>query len=216
MASEPTETQPAAAASAATPVAPSAEMATPTGTEERLGGINTYFARPAQPTDKALLLIHDIFGWTYYNTRLIADRVAREVGCLVVVPDLLNGPGLPTSLIPVMTEKPATAWKSLTHGARMAGIGLTKFMPFIYRNRISTVQHKLEPIVLDLRSNHAVKRLAAHGYCWGGRYSILLAATDHIDVGIHNHPSLVDFPTDIEAIKKPCLLLCAEVRACGG
>lgn len=36
----------------------------------------------------AILLIHDIFGWTFSNTRILADHLAEEVGATVYMPDL--------------------------------------------------------------------------------------------------------------------------------
>lgn len=36
----------------------------------------------------AIMLIHDLFGWTFQNTRILADSLAKEVGATVYVPDL--------------------------------------------------------------------------------------------------------------------------------
>ena len=38
--------------------------------------------------DVAILLIHDIFGWKYPNTRLLADHLAEEANATVYIPDL--------------------------------------------------------------------------------------------------------------------------------
>ena len=38
--------------------------------------------------DVAIVLIHDLFGWTFTNARLLADHFAKEVNATVYVPDL--------------------------------------------------------------------------------------------------------------------------------
>ena len=38
--------------------------------------------------EAAIMLIHDLFGWTFRNTRILADALAKEVGATVYVPDL--------------------------------------------------------------------------------------------------------------------------------
>jgi dienelactone hydrolase len=36
----------------------------------------------------AIIVIHDLYGWTFPNIRLLADHYAAEVGATVYVPDL--------------------------------------------------------------------------------------------------------------------------------
>ena len=182
-----------------------------TGTLGTLGGVNAYFARPAAPSEKALLICTDVFGFELINVRLIADIVCKETGFLVVVPDLFDGDALPVSLIDMMDEKPKSVWGSISRGARMFG-SVFSMLPWITRHGDASIRPKLEAIVTDLRTTHGVKRLAAQGFCWGGRYSILLAGTDRVDVCINNHPSRVSFPADIEALAKPSFFVLAEVR----
>lgn len=59
---------------------------TPRGQEVILAGINCY--RTGTESNVAILLIHDLFGWTFTNTRILADHLAEEVGATVFVPDL--------------------------------------------------------------------------------------------------------------------------------
>lgn len=39
-------------------------------------------------SEVAILVIHDLFGWTFPNIRLLADAYAEEVDATVYVPDL--------------------------------------------------------------------------------------------------------------------------------
>lgn len=65
---------------------------TPTGAEIKLGGVDAYVATPGggkKPT-AAVLILHDAFGWTLVNNRLLADEIAKE-GYLCLLPDLFEG-----------------------------------------------------------------------------------------------------------------------------
>lgn len=35
-----------------------------------------------------IMIVHDIFGWTSANTRLLADHYAKEADATVYIPDL--------------------------------------------------------------------------------------------------------------------------------
>lgn len=58
----------------------------PTGTESKLAGIDTYVT--GSNKDAAVLIVHDVFGWTFRNLRLLADHYAREADAMVYMPDL--------------------------------------------------------------------------------------------------------------------------------
>lgn len=58
----------------------------PTGREESLGGQRAYVT--GSNSDIAILVIHDLFGWTFRNIRLLADFYAAETNATVYVPDL--------------------------------------------------------------------------------------------------------------------------------
>jgi hypothetical protein len=60
---------------------------TPTGQETELAGLKCY--RTGSDPKVAIMLIHDLYGWTFINTRLLADHLADEVGATVYVPDWL-------------------------------------------------------------------------------------------------------------------------------
>ena len=66
---------------------------TPTGTEEKIQGLETYVARPpANTTPKGVIvIIPDIFGWTFANNRILADELAKQGPFLVYLPDFMDG-----------------------------------------------------------------------------------------------------------------------------
>ena len=72
---------------------------TPRGTEILLHGLKKYVTAPSNNDDDdvelkgVVVIAPDALGWTFYNTRLLADRMAEEGGWRVYVPDLMDGEG---------------------------------------------------------------------------------------------------------------------------
>lgn len=61
---------------------------TPQGHESKIFNHDVYVAGDDDQKDVAILFLHDIFGWTFGNNRLLADHFAKEVGGKVFVVDL--------------------------------------------------------------------------------------------------------------------------------
>ena len=61
--------------------------AEPKGIDTTLAGRACYVAG-SENASAAIMIIHDLFGWTFRNTRLLADHYAEEVQATVYVPDL--------------------------------------------------------------------------------------------------------------------------------
>jgi len=59
---------------------------TPTGKETTLGKNKAYVTGTSKSA--AILIVHDIFGWTFTNLRLLADQFAKEANATVYLPDL--------------------------------------------------------------------------------------------------------------------------------
>ena len=60
---------------------------TTVGEETTIGANRTYVTGPVE-SEAAILVIHDILGWTFPNSRLLADFYAKEVGAGTYLPDL--------------------------------------------------------------------------------------------------------------------------------
>lgn len=58
----------------------------PIGHETKLSDNAAYVT--GSSNEIAILVVHDLFGWTFPNTRLLADAYAEEVNATVYVPDL--------------------------------------------------------------------------------------------------------------------------------
>lgn len=55
------------------------------GKEVQIEHINAYVVRPSTASDKAVIVIQDIFGWQLPNTRYMADMLAAN-GYMYVKP----------------------------------------------------------------------------------------------------------------------------------
>ncbi|KAL6234649.1 hypothetical protein BDW75DRAFT_230943 [Aspergillus navahoensis] len=69
----------------------------PRGQQVMLAGRDCY--RTGTESRVAILLIHDLFGCTFTNTRILADHLAEEVGATVYVPDFFGGEALPPDIL---------------------------------------------------------------------------------------------------------------------
>ena len=58
----------------------------PSGKETKLANIDAYVTGTNK--DVSILIVHDIFGWTFTNSRLLADHYAKEADATVYLPDL--------------------------------------------------------------------------------------------------------------------------------
>ena len=59
---------------------------TPVGKEGKLGTNDSYIVGDNE--DVAILVIADLFGWTFINERLLCDHYAKEADATVYMPDL--------------------------------------------------------------------------------------------------------------------------------
>uniref|UniRef100_A0A8C4VUW6 Carboxymethylenebutenolidase homolog n=1 Tax=Gopherus evgoodei TaxID=1825980 RepID=A0A8C4VUW6_9SAUR len=60
------------------------------GHEEQVEHIKAYVCKPSSVTDKAVIVIHDIYGWQFPDIRYITDLVAAE-GYVAICPDFFLG-----------------------------------------------------------------------------------------------------------------------------
>lgn len=70
---------------------------------------------------------------------------------------------------------------------------------------------RLDSVLKDLHEKYpSVKKVGAQGYCWGGKYSVILGSKpDEIAAVAMAHPSLITIE-EVGAIKVPSLWCCAE------
>jgi dienelactone hydrolase len=62
---------------------------TPAGRTDKVANLDTYIT--GDNSHAAVLIIHDVFGWTFPNIRLLADHIAKETDVTAFVPDFFGG-----------------------------------------------------------------------------------------------------------------------------
>jgi carboxymethylenebutenolidase len=66
---------------------------TPSGTITKVNGVDAYFVSgaPPDPSKSIAIVLTDAFGLALVNSKIIADKISKELACDVWVPDLFNG-----------------------------------------------------------------------------------------------------------------------------
>lgn len=163
----------------------------PAGREGKLAGLDAYIT--GDNPSAAILIVHDLFGWTFPNVRLLADHYAREANATVYVPDFLDGEAMPVDLM--LAER----WAEID----IAGI--------LSRHSREVREPQIFAAARALRESHA--RVAAAGFCYGGWAALRLGSREHqpplVDCIVAAHPSLV-VKADIDGVAVPTQVLAPE------
>ena len=165
---------------------------TPTGRTSTLASNDVYIA--GDNPNRAILFIHDLFGWTFPNIRLLADAYAAEANATVYVPDFFGGAVLPFDLIL------KSDW---------AGLDLHTF---IGKNSREVREPEIFACARALRAQY--KKVGAVGFCYGGWAVLRLGAKEHnpplVDFISLGHPSMLT-KKDIEEVNVPVQVLAPEI-----
>lgn len=163
----------------------------PTGRTERLEDLDCYVT--GKNTKAAVLIIHDLFGWTLPNIRLLADHYAKEADVTAYVPDFFQGDSLPFELLT------AEKWSEMD----MPG--------FLARNSREIREPQIFSFARALREKY--DKLGAIGFCYGGWAVFRLGAKEHVpslvDCVTSAHPSLLK-AEDIDGVGVPVQMLAPE------
>jgi dienelactone hydrolase len=165
---------------------------TPTGRIEKLATTNAYVTGDNPGT--AVLIVHDLLGWTFPNVRLLADHYAQEINATVYVPDFFSGEVLPFE--PINSGN----W----HEVDIPG--------FMKKNSRNIREPEIFECARALHAKH--KKVGAVGFCYGGWAVFRLGAKEHqpplVDCITAGHPSLLT-KKDIDDVAVPVQLLAPEI-----
>lgn len=114
------------------------------GQEVQIEHIKAYIVKPSTPSDKAIIVIHDIFGWQLPNTRYMADMLATN-GYIAVCPDFYVGKE-PWS--------PSHDWAN--------------FMEWLKDKKPTEINKEVDAVLRYLKEQCGAKHIGAVGFCWGG------------------------------------------------
>ncbi|KAF8476935.1 Alpha/Beta hydrolase protein [Kalaharituber pfeilii] len=184
----------------------------PTGEIIKLGNLDAYISRPAEPaTAKLLLFLSNAAGVRAINNQAHADQFARE-GFLVIMPDIFDGDPVPTTA--TFSTEEMDKLPLLDRIRLTTAEGIKRFIIDIWlaRHTAEKTMPLLERIMSAIKETYpdnVENGMYAIGYCFGGKYVLKLAATDDIKAGALAHGTLVTLE-DIKAVKQPVLLACVE------
>ncbi|KAB2573411.1 Hydrolase tropI [Lasiodiplodia theobromae] len=138
------------------------------------------------------MIIHDLYGWTFSNTRILADHYAQEVDATVYVPDFFGGEVVPAEIV--------------SDQSRWGEIDIPSFM---VRNSKTIREPEIFACAKALRDQYG--RVGAIGFCFGGWAVFRLGAKGNqlVDCISTAHPSLLE-KHEIENVGVPVQILAPE------
>ncbi|MCJ1442277.1 MAG: hypothetical protein MMC23_002770 [Stictis urceolatum] len=162
------------------------------GRIDKLADNDAYIA--GSNPEAAVMLIHDLLGWSFPNTRLLADHYAREANVTVYVPDFFGGEALPFE--PLL--------KGVWHELDVPG--------FMKKNTREIREPEIFECARAMRTKY--KKVGAVGFCYGGWAVFRLGAKEHqpplVDCISTGHPSLLT-KQYINEVAVPVQLLAPEI-----
>ena len=166
----------------------------PIGRVGQLDNNETYIT--GDNSEAGVMIIHDLFGWTFPNIRLLADHYAREANVTVYVPDFFGGEALPFE--PISKER----W------------GEIDLQGFMKKNTRDIREPEIFDCARAMRQKH--KKVGAVGFCYGGWAVARLAAKEHqpplVDCVTAGHPTFLT-KKDMDEIAAPVQILAPEFDA---
>ncbi|XP_042662808.1 carboxymethylenebutenolidase homolog [Tyto alba] len=156
------------------------------GQEAQVEHVRAYVCKPAASTDKAVIVIHDIFGWQLPNTRYMADMLAAN-GLSVICPDFFAG---------------REAWK--------LSDDWSKFDDFLETRDAWKINKEADAVLKYLKEQCGAKKLGFAGFCWGGiAVHHLMMTYLELKAGVSLYGSLKD-SDDISNPLNPIFFIFAE------
>ncbi|XP_074549216.1 carboxymethylenebutenolidase homolog [Halichoeres trimaculatus] len=121
------------------------------GEEVQIEHLKAYVVKPSTPSDKAIIVIQDIYGWELSNTRYIAEKLAAN-GYIAVCPDFFVGKEPWT---------PSHDWSIFTE--------------WLKERSPTDTQKEVDAVLRFLKQQCGAKNIGAVGFCWGGIVTHYLA-----------------------------------------
>ncbi|XP_061821573.1 carboxymethylenebutenolidase homolog isoform X1 [Nerophis lumbriciformis] len=156
------------------------------GQEVLIEHLKAYLVKPSIVSEKAVIVIQDIFGWQLPNTRYMADMLAAN-GYMAVCPDFFLGKE-PWS--------PSHDWST--------------FAAWLEDKKPTDINKEVDVLLGFLKEKCGAKHIGVVGFCWGG------IATHHVTLHYPEVKAGVSFygiireGEDRYQLKSPTLFIFAE------
>lgn len=198
---------------------------TPTGSIMSLatdvGPIEAYLARAEKPDAPLILFFADVFGHKFKNAQILADHYAKG-GFNVLVPEYFVPGGAVDgdSMAGFFDKEPSKGFfAKLWSGLSIVG-HVPTVIGFMNRNNFAVVKPRVDALVRAARAKAAElggagAKLGAVGFCFGGRYAVLVGKAGGVDAFAAVHPSLLDTSlkpgTDLMDVVAPGFFAFSEI-----
>ncbi|KAM9329453.1 carboxymethylenebutenolidase homolog [Gastrophryne carolinensis] len=149
------------------------------GQEIEIENVKAYLSQPRSPTDKAVIIAHDIYGWRLPNTRFIADLLTSH-GYIAICPDLFRG------------QEPWDVSADYINA---------DFTDWLKTRQPTNIDREVDVVLKYLKKELHVKRFGFIGFCWGG------IATHHAMLKYPELKAGVSFYGLIKLFEDSCNLL---------
>ncbi|PWN43787.1 alpha/beta-hydrolase [Ceraceosorus guamensis] len=168
-----------------------------TGQLTKLGKFDAYITGD-EKSDKAVIIVPDVWGYSFNNVHVVADKFASHIGARVYIPDFHNNEDF---------NKQRLASPDPANFKPAVGDFLAKYHPR------DAAWPSVREAVDEIRKVQKPKKVGAVGYCWGAPSILHLgsaaAGASKVDAVAFAHPSLTE-TSDFEALQVPGLFVLAE------
>ncbi|KAG5850178.1 carboxymethylenebutenolidase homolog [Anguilla rostrata] len=157
------------------------------GDEVDIEHMKAYIVNPASSSEKAIVVIHDIFGWQLANTRYMADLLASN-GYIAICPDFFVGKE---------PWNPSGDW--------------SKFQDWLKDKNATNINREVDAVLKYLKEKCGAKQVAAVGFCWGGTAVHHLALRyPQLKAGVSIYGIIRDTEDDKYQLHVPTLFIFGE------
>ncbi|XP_029004747.1 carboxymethylenebutenolidase homolog [Betta splendens] len=155
------------------------------GREVQIQHIKAYVVEPSKVSDKAIIVIQDIYGWQLPNTRYMADMLASN-GYVAICPDFFAGKE---------PWRPSDDW--------------SKFQEWFEDKKPTNINKEVDAVLKYLKEQCGAKHIGSVGFCWGGAATHYLALQyPDIKAGVSVY-GIVREKEDLYELKSPTLFIFA-------
>ncbi|XP_042317745.1 carboxymethylenebutenolidase homolog [Sceloporus undulatus] len=156
------------------------------GHEVSVEHIKAYLNKPSHQTDKAVIVIHDVFGWQLPNTRFIADMLTSN-GYIAICPDFYKGQAPWT---------PSSDWAT--------------FDDWIKTRDSKHINKEADVVLKYLKEQCKAKKIGVIGFCWGGAaVHHLMLKYSELKAGVSIY-GVIKFTEDNCQLKNPTFFIFGE------